>query len=154
MARRRPVTTNPPPRSLLLVLLTAIVISVACGADGVAPSATPAPPGLPQPTCGGLKIAIDPSLPCDQVAAIALKALGERAAQQLARGVSAIDVVLADCPRGEVPPQITCGNSRFAQLVTVTFGPAGDSGLIEPSLTVAVEPTTGAILGIVNPLIR
>jgi hypothetical protein len=36
----------------------------------------------------------------------------------------------------------------------VTFGPAGSSGLIEPSLTVAVEPTTGAILGISNPLIR
>jgi len=131
-------------------MLMLLVTCVACGTDGPEPSAA----GLPRPTCGGLKIAIDPSLPCERVVKIAIAALSERAAPQLARGVTAIDVVLAECPRGEVPPQISCGNSTFAQLVTVTFGPGNGGGLVEPSLTVAVEPTTGAVLGIENPLIR
>ena len=62
--------------------------------------------------------------------------------------------MLATCPRGEVPPQIDCGQEQFVQLVTVTFEPAPAGGPIEPSLTVAVAPVNGAILGIVNPLIR
>jgi hypothetical protein len=49
---------------------------------------------------------------------------------------------------------IDCGTEQFAQMVTVQFGPAPAGGPIEPSLTVAVAPVTGAILGISNPLIR
>lgn len=146
------MTATLPPVLRLLALLAALAIAAACGTDDV--DISPAPPSLPQPTCGGLKIAIDPSLPCERIVEIAIAALNERAAPHLARGVTAIDVVLAECPRGEIPRQITCGNSRFAQLVTVTFAPAGQGGPIEPSLTVAVEPSTGAILGIQNPLIR
>jgi hypothetical protein len=144
------------PRHLgrLAALLLTVVLIAACGADDGSPSASSPVAGLPTPTCGGLKIQIDPALPCDRVAEIAVAALRDRAPQQLDRGVSAIDVVLSECPRREVPPQITCGPAKFVQMVTVTFGPAGSSGLIEPSLTVAVEPTTGAILGISNPLIR
>jgi hypothetical protein len=138
----------------LTTLLLIIALIAACGADDGTPSASSPVAGLPTPTCGGLKIQIDPALPCHRVAEIAVAALRDRAPQQLDRGVSAIEVVLSECPRGEVPPQITCGQAKFVQMVTVTFGPAGSSGLIEPSLTVAVEPTTGAVLGISNPLIR
>ena len=130
------------------------MLVAACDASGGVPSPSNSAGGLPAPTCGGLKIAIEGALPCDRVAEVAIQALAARAPAQLARGVSAIDVVLAECPRGEVPPQIMCGQAQFAQLVTVTFGPAGAGGPIEPSLTVAVEPVTGAILGIENPLIR
>ena len=130
--------------------MLACAVIVACSGE-VEPSP---PPSQPVPACGGLEVRIDPSLSCERVAEIALNALHERAPQQLARGVIAVNVVLAQCPRGEVPPQVSCGESQFAQLVTVIFGPAGSSGLVEPSLTVAVEPVTGAILGIENPLIR
>ena len=115
----------------------------------------PPPVGeLPQPTCGGLKIKIDGALPCDRIVENAIAALRERAPEQLARGVAAIDVVLNACPRDEVPQQIQCSGVPFVQLVTVTFGPAPSGGPIDPSLTVAVDPTTGAILGIANPLVR
>jgi hypothetical protein len=143
------MTPSPPPLRRLLALLLAVVVAAACAAD-----VEPSPSGLPALTCGGLKVGIDPVLPCERVAEIALAALRDRAPKQLARGVTAIDVVLSQCPRGEVPPQVTCGNAQFAQMVTVTFGPGGNGGPVEPSLTVAVEPTTGAILGIANPLIR
>jgi hypothetical protein len=93
-------------------------------------------------------------LPCDRIVQIAIEALRERAPEQLSRGVTAIDVFLTTCPRGEVPPQINCANEQFAQLVTVTFGPSEPGGPIEPSLTVAVAPASGQILGIANPLIR
>jgi hypothetical protein len=93
-------------------------------------------------------------LSCEEIAEIAIGALRDRAPQQLARGVAAIDVFLAACPRGEVPPQIDCGREQFAQLVTVTFRASPPGGPIEPSLTVAVAPVSGAILGIANPLIR
>jgi hypothetical protein len=146
------MTPHSPALGGLLALLLAITVAAGCAANETTPSARPA--GLPMPTCGGLKVAIDPSLPCERIAEIAITALRDRAPQQLDRGVAAIDVVLAECPRGEVPPQVTCGVSQFAQLVTVTFGPAGNGGPIEPSLTVAVEPVSGAILGIENPLIR
>jgi hypothetical protein len=149
-ARRPRMATCPSLASRLIVLLLATGILGACGTDEAS-----APPlaGI-VPTCGGLKVAIDPSLPCERVAEIALNELHTRAPQQLDRGVTAVDVVLAECPRGEVPQQVSCGDAQFAQLVTVTFGPAGDSGLIEPSLTVAVNPVTGAVLGVENPLIR
>jgi hypothetical protein len=85
---------------------------------------------------------------------IAIGALRDRTPDQLDRGVAAIEVFLTTCPRGEVPPQIDCSTEEFVQLVMVTFrdGPAG--GLLEPSLTVAVAPVSGRVLGISNPLIR
>jgi hypothetical protein len=154
VARRRPVTSRlPRHRQPLAVLAALLVLLMICGGCGTDDADLP-PAGLPRPTCGGLKIAIDPSLPCERVAEIAISVLRQQAPAQLARGVTAIDVVLADCPRGEIPAQISCGNSSFAQLVTVTFGPGRAGQLVEPSLTVAVEPTTGAVLGIENPLIR
>jgi hypothetical protein len=119
------------------------------GTAGPPPSAQ-----LPQPTCGGIKIKIEGALPCDKVVEIAIGALRDRAPQQLARGVASIDVMLTTCPRSEVPPQIDCSHEQFVQLVTVTFKESPPGGPIEPSLTVAVAPTTGTILGIANPLIR
>lgn len=136
-------------RTLLLLVVAATSILAGClGTSGLPSSA------LPDPTCGGIKIKIEGALPCDRVAEIAIGALRNRAPEQLARGVAAIDVLLTTCPRNEVPPQIDCGSEQFAQLVTITFkdGPAG--GLIEPSLTVAVAPASGAVLGIANPLVR
>jgi hypothetical protein len=147
------MTSRSGPLAGAIALLLATVVA-ACDASGGNQSPSGSTSGLPVPTCGGLKIAIEGALPCDRVVELAVQALGARAPDQIARGMSAIDVVLAECPRGEVPPQITCGQAQFAQLVTVTFGPAGAGGPIEPSLTVAVEPATGAILGIENPLIR
>ena len=137
-------------RPFVLVLAAAISILAGCLGTTGPPNSVP----LPQPTCGGIKIAIEGALPCDNVVQIAVGALRERAPDQLSRGVAAIDVMLATCPRGEVPPQIDCGQEQFVQLVTVTFEPAPAGGPIEPSLTVAVAPVSGAILGIVNPLIR
>jgi hypothetical protein len=134
----------------LLLLLTAVLILAGCVVR-----TGPSPTGeLPQPTCGGLKIKIDGALPCDRIVEIAIAALRERAPEQLARGVAAIDLALSACPRGEIPQQIQCSASPFAQLVTVTFNPAAAGGPIEPSLIVAVDPTSGAILGIANPLVR
>ncbi len=134
----------------LLVLAAAISILVGClGTTGPPSSAA-----LPNPTCGGLKIKIEGALPCDRIVQIAIEALRERAPQQLSRGVAAIDVFLSTCPQGEVPPQIDCSSEQFAQLVTITFNAAPPGGPIEPSLTVAVAPVSGAILGISNPLIR
>jgi len=136
-------------RPLLLVLAAAISILVGCLGTTGPPSSV----ALPDPTCGGLKIKIEGALPCDRVVQIAIEALRERAPQQLSRGVAAIDVFLSTCPRGEVPPQIDCGSEQFAQLVTITFTAAPPGGPIEPSLTVAVAPISGKILGISNPLI-
>lgn len=137
-------------RRCFLVLAVAILTLAGC----LGTAGTPGSALLPTPTCGGIKILIEGSLPCDKVVEIAIGALRERAPEQLARGVAAIDVVLSTCPANEVPPQITCGSEQFAQLVTVTFGAAPPGGPIEPSLTVAVGPVSGAILGISNPLIR
>lgn len=124
-------------------------ILVGClGSTGPSPSVA-----LPDPTCGGIKIKIEGALSCDRIVQIAIEALRERAPEQLARGVTAIDVVLSTCPRGEIPPQIDCSSEQFAQLVTVTFKASPPGGPIEPSLTVAVAPVSGAILGIANPLI-
>jgi hypothetical protein len=138
-----------PIRSLLALLVLAVL--AACGGTtGPIPSAAV----IPDPTCGGVKILIEGALPCDVVAERAIAALSERAPDQLNRGVTAIDVMLTTCPRNEVPPQIDCGAEQFAQMVTVTFGAAPPNGPIEPSLTVAIAPVSGAILGISNPLIR
>ena len=139
-------------RSLLLLLVLASVTWILVGCVGT--TGSPSSLALPDPTCGGIKIKIEGALPCDRIVQIAIEALRERAPEQLSRGVTAIDVFLTTCPRGEVPPQINCGNEQFAQLVTVTFGPSAAGGPIEPSLTVAVAPASGQILGIVNPLIR
>jgi len=144
----------PRPAGRLAALLLATMLTGACGADISSPTPSSAISALPTPTCGGLKIQIATALSCDRVAEIAVAALRDRAPQQLDRGVAAIDVVLSDCPRNEVPPQIACGQAKFAQMVTVTFGPGGNTRLIEPSLTVAVEPVTGVVLGVSNPLIR
>jgi hypothetical protein len=131
------------------VLASAISILVGClGTTGSSSLAT-----LPDPTCGGIKIKIEGALSCDRIVQIAIGALRERAPDQLARGVAAIEVFLSICPRGEMPPQIDCSTEQFAQLVTVTFKPSPPGGPIEPSLTVAVAPVSGAILGITNPLI-
>lgn len=133
----------------LLVLASAISILVGClGTTGSSSLAT-----LPDPTCGGIKIKIEGALSCDRIVQIAIEELRERAPDQLARGVAAIEVFLSTCPRGEMPPQIDCSTEQFAQLVTVTFKPSPPGGPIEPSLTVAVAPVSGAILGITNPLI-
>jgi hypothetical protein len=143
-ARQRQVNRS------LAALVAAVSLLTGClGTTGPPPAQA-----LPAPTCGGIKILIEGALPCDDVAAIAIGALRERAPEQLARGVVQIDVVLATCPANEVPPQIACGREPFAQLVRVAFGPAPPGGPMEPSLTVAVAPVSGAVLGIANPLIR
>jgi hypothetical protein len=137
-------------RSILLAFVALLANLAGCaGADGSPPSEP-----LPSPVCGGIKIKIEGALPCDRVVEIAIAALRDRAPDQLDRGVAAIEVFLTTCPRGEVPPQIDCSTEEFVQLVNVTFrnGQAGD--LREPSLTVAVAPVSGRVLGISNPLIR
>jgi hypothetical protein len=138
--------------SRLFLLVLAAVMSILVGCAGTAGPA--GSPPLPTPTCGGMKIQIAGALPCDKVVEIAIDALRERAPAQLARGVAAIDVVLSACPANEVPPQVNCEGAKFAQLVTITFKTAPPGGPIEPSLTVAVDPLSGAVLGIANPLIR
>jgi hypothetical protein len=136
----------------LAIAALAIAISIAAGCQDASGSPTSAP--LPEPTCGGLKIKIDDALPCERIVEIAISALRDRAPNQLARGVVAIDVLLAACPRGEVPPRVDCSVEPFVQLVTVTFPPPVAGGPQEPSLTIAVGPATGTVLGIANPLIR
>ena len=137
-------------RSFVVALSIAISILAGCQTASGSPSSVP----LPEPTCGGIKIKIEGALPCDEIVEIAIGALRDRAPIQLARGVAAIDAFLTTCPRGEVPPPIDCSTEPFVQLVTVTFEPSPPDGPIEPSLTVAVGPVSGAVLGIANPLIR
>ncbi len=136
------------------VRVALLAASIAFASGGCLGTTGPPPAvALPDPTCGGLKIRIDGALPCERIAEIAIAALADRAPEQLARGVTSIDVFLAACPRGEMPPQIDCGAEEFAQLVTVTFAAAPPGGPIGPSLTVAVAPVSGRVLGIANPLI-
>jgi hypothetical protein len=144
-ARRASVT-----RSAALILAVLLAILAGCGGSTDSPSGEP----LPSAVCGGIKIKVEGALPCDQVVDIAIAALRERAPDQLDRGVTAIEVFLTTCPIGEVPRQIDCGTEPFVQLVTVTFGPGGPGGPIEPTLTVAIAPVSGRVLGISNPLIR
>ena len=146
----RPNVTGRVSLSRLLVLAATISILAGCIGTTGPPASVPLPP----PTCGGIKIKIEGALPCERIVDIAIGALRDRAPEQLSRGVAAIDVLLATCPTGEVPPQINCGAERFVQLVTVTFTAAPPGGPLEPSLTVAVAPVSGAILGIANPLVR
>jgi hypothetical protein len=136
-----------------LILLAVLAAGCAPAGSSTSPP-EPSPAALPAPTCGGLKVAVPGALPCADVVTIAIRTLGERSPDQLARGVRAIDVVLAQCPAGEVPPQIDCADEPFAQMVTVTFADPVQGGLIEPSLTVAVAPASGRVLGVSNPLIR
>lgn len=142
------------PGPLRIALALALAASVASGCDLLGRMAAPAPGApLPPPVCGGLKIAIEGALSCQRIASIAIETLAARAPDQLARGVTSIRVELAQCPRGEVPPMIDCTNTEFAQMVTVTFPEPRPGGPIEPSLTVAIEPASGRVLGISNPLI-
>ncbi len=140
-------------RSAVALLVAASALLV--GACGLLASSTPKPPlALPTPSCGGVKILIEGALPCEKVVEIAIRTLNDMAPEHLARGVERIDVELAGCPTGEVPPQVDCGTNDFAQFVTVTFEPSPPGGPIEPSLTVVVAPVSGDLLGIVNPLVR
>ena len=144
-------------RLLRLAAALALLVSILSGCD-----LDPGGPGgstftfgnVPAPTCGGIKVLVQGALSCDEIVARALDALAARAPEQLARGVTAIDVMLADCPAREVPQLIDCTGVQFAQLVTVTFEAPRPGGPIEPSLTIAIEPVTGRVLGIANPLIR
>lgn len=132
------------------IVLAATLALTGCGGESPAPSAA----DLPSPVCGGIEIFIEGALPCAEVTRIAVRALAERAPDQLARGVESIDVFLTSCPRNEVPPQVECGTEEFAQMVTITFARGSGGGFAEPSLTVAVGPVSGRVLGVVNPLIR
>ena len=143
-----------PGSSRLARVMTALLLGAVVAACGVFSSPAPTAPAMPTPTCGGAKIDIPGALPCDDLAEIAIRELRAEAPAQLERGVLAITVELQGCPRNEVPPQLDCTGEDFVQLVTVTFGPGGPDGPIEPSLSVGVAPVSGRILGIVNPLIR
>jgi hypothetical protein len=135
-----------------LILAWLVVVTLLSGcATAVEPSPSQS---LPEPTCGGIKIKIEGAIPCADLARIAVQTIRERAPDQLAKGVAAIDVVLSSCPRDEIPPQVDCGTEAFAQLVTVVFAANPAGGPIEPSLTVVLAPVSGRVLGVVNPLIR
>jgi hypothetical protein len=127
--------------------LLALLAAASLGGCAAVPGSRPAP----QPTCGGIKMAIPGALTCQQVTSIALNRLAQVSPDPMARGVSSIDVVLSECPRGEMPPMIDCTGEQFAQMVTVNF--VGGNPKLD-SLTVAVGPVTGRVLGISNPLIR
>lgn len=144
-----PRSTTARSRGLLIALGLALGIALA-GCAGPDPD----PSIVIQPTCGGLELAIDGALTCDQVAQIAVDTLTERSPDQIRRGVTAIDVQLAPCPQMEVPPQIDCAGEELAQMVKVTFGPPPANGPIEEFLVVAVAPVSGEVLGIANPLVR
>lgn len=139
---------RPPFRAVLL-----LVASITVGACAAAPGG-PTPIPIPSPTCGGLEVLVEGALPCSRVVEIAVGTLAASYPDHVARGISAIEVTLASCQDGAVPPQVDCAGNAFAQHVLVTFGPAGAGGPIEPSLIVVVAPVDGHVLGIENPLIR
>jgi hypothetical protein len=145
--RRQPGVRYAAPVPLLVAALLALG---ACAAAPVGPSPIPVPP----PTCGGLKILIEDALPCARIVEIAVGRLAATQPDQVARGITSVDVTLASCQEGAMPPQVDCAGNLFAQHVLVTFGPAGPGGPVEPSLTVVVSPVGGQVLGIENPLIR
>jgi hypothetical protein len=134
-------------RSLSLTLMT-VLLAAACSA------ASPTPVPLPSPTCGGIEIAIPGAMSCQDAAQRAVAALRERAPDQVRRGITGIEVRLDLCPVGEVPPQIDCTGVEHAYLVTVHFNVVADNLAAEDSLTVGIDPVSGRILGIANPLIR
>jgi hypothetical protein len=149
----RPAVGRPRGMSIRLSIPLALgLVMVVAGCVGT--TGPPSTIALPEPTCGGVKILIDGALPCDTVVEIAVATLAEQAPEQVGRGIEAIDVFLTGCPRFEIPPQVDCGMEDFAQMVTVSFAAAPPGGPIEPSLTVAVAPVSGRVMGIVNPLIR
>jgi hypothetical protein len=131
-------------------LFLAGIFLAACTTAVAAPTPTP----VPEPVCGGIEIAIPRAISCKDAANRALAALREKAPQQIARGVTGIQVQLAECPRNEVPPQMDCTGEQFAYLVTVHFNVLGDNLFMEDNLTVGVAPVSGRILGIANPLVR
>jgi len=151
---RRTLAVHRSLRERLSASAVAVAIAAGCSPAGLQPTPQPTATSIPAPTCGGLKIQIRDALSCERVVSAALQALEERSPDQLRRGITRIDVVLGQCPRGEMPPMIECGTEQFAQVVTVEFGPSSPGGPIEPSLTVAIARVTGAILGLSNPLIR
>jgi hypothetical protein len=130
-------------RQAALLLLALLLVGGCVALPGVRP--------MPKPACGGIDIALPGALSCDRVAAIAIDRLRQVAPEQMARGVAAINVELGACPRGEMPPMIDCTGEQHAQMVTVDF--VGGNRKID-SLTVAVGPVSGRVLGISNPLIR
>lgn len=141
-----------PSRGVVVALVALLALSTAACAGGG--TQTPGPISIPQPVCGGLKIAISGALSCDRLVRIAIDVLAAEAPAQLARGIVSIEVTLATCPTGEIPRQIDCTGAQFEQLVTLAFGAAAPGGPSEPSLTVALEPVSGRLLGISNPLLR
>lgn len=112
------------------------------------------PVGVPQPTCGGLKILIEGALPCQDLASIAIETLARQAPDHMARGVVAIDVSLAPCPSGAVDQNVDCLGNEIAQYVTVSFGPMLPDSPVEPSLIVVLDPVSGQLLGFEDPLTR
>jgi len=130
-------------------LSTLLVVGMLTAIAGCA--AIPATRPMPTPTCGGIDIALNGALSCERIVTIALDTLHRNAPDQLARGVSAIDVQLGVCPRGEMPTMIDCTGEEHAQMVTVQF--VGGHAKLD-SLTVAIGPVSGRVLGISNPLIR
>jgi hypothetical protein len=131
-------------------LVTAAIVA-GCG---ILASPAPTALALPTPTCGGAKIEIPGALACDDLVDIALGVLRAEVQALLDRGVIAVTVELAGCPRNEIPAQLDCTGEDFVQLVTFTFGPSVQGGPIEPSMAVGLGPVTGRVLGIVNPLLR
>lgn len=133
---------------LLLGLLVMAAGIAGCSAGG-------SPDGsVPDPVCAAREVQIPGALPCDEIAARAVGVLREQVPAQVARGITEVTVELALCPAGELPPQVDCAGVTYAQMVRVSFGPAPADGPIEDHLVVALEPVTGRLLGIVNPLIR
>jgi hypothetical protein len=132
--------------AVLIVVVTALV--AACSGSPIGGGA------IPSPSCGSGDAPIAGSLACDRLADIAIETLRERAPGQLARGVTEVAVSIERCPVGEVPPQVDCAGVTHAAMVRVAFGPAPLDGPIEMYLVVAIDPMTGRVLGIVNPLIR
>jgi hypothetical protein len=144
LRRLGPMHRAPGSRSLSLAVLVCALAVASC-------AAVPGSQPRPRPVCGGIKIAIPGALSCDQITSIALNRLVQVSPEQMARGVSSIEVALSECPRGEMPPMIDCTGEQHAQMVTVNF--VGGNPKLD-SLTVAVGPVSGRILGISNPLIR
>jgi hypothetical protein len=138
----------------LLAVVAASALAGAVAGCGTLGSPSPTSLALPSPTCGGAKILIPGAVPCEQLVRLGLEVLQREAPGQLDRGVIAVTVDLEACPKNAIPRQLDCSGEDFVQLVTFTFGPSGEGGPIEPSLSVGVGPVSGRILGIVNPLIR
>jgi len=137
-------------RSPALIALMVLAAVVAGGCS----SGTDSEAAIPAPTCVGGPVGIPGALPCERVAELAIDALRAEAPEQLERRATGVVVELSRCPAGEMPPQVDCTGVSDAWMVRLSFGPAPSGGPIEDQLTVALEPVTGRLLGIVNPLVR